>query len=125
MTKTLTERVTVIETEFSIISKDIQGDLKSLKGDVGAIALEMPELLRKVNEHHGFVKDLKKEGCPRPKNNPIEDNGERGRRKLDQKKYKFLLWTAIIGAAGTILFLIGKLGSMLITFGEILEQLPK
>ncbi len=123
--KTHEGRISSLETVYTEIVTPMREDVREIKTNVQKMSLEMPELLRKVNEHHGFVKELKNEGCPRPKNNPIKDNGERGKRKFDQKKYKYMLWTAIVTASGLILFLIGKLGSMLITFGEILEQLPK
>ncbi len=127
MTKTLTDRVTVLETENKIVINHIQSDLKEVKDDVKKIAGEMPELLRRVGKHHDvfpehvkIIEGLQNGNCPTHK-----DNGSRDKRKLDQKKYKILLWSAIVGSLGTILFLLGWLGSMLITAGEILEKLPK
>ncbi len=131
MTKTIPERVSSLEKENEIVINHIQSDLKEVKGDVKKIALEMPELLRRVGKHHEvfnnhvkIIDGLKSGNCP-AHNVVKEDNGERGKRKSDQKRYKYMLWAAIVGASSLILFLIGKLGSMLITFGEILEQLPK
>jgi len=105
MSRTLSDRVTVIETEFNIISKNILNDLKDVKADIRSIAVEIPELLRRVSEHHNFIKNLK--------NNPsINSDREHKQRKTDQPRYKYIFWSAVAtGTAGiisTILLLIFK-----------------
>ena len=75
--QTLTERVTVLETSCDILFKDIKTDISDIKtniknfnGSVNKISLEMPELLRKVNEHHTMYRDLKAANCPNVKVQP-------------------------------------------------------
>ena len=103
MTKTQGERITAIETGFELLVKPMKRDVADIKKDVGIISAQVLVFLKHINNN----------------------NGDRNKRKYDKKKYKIIIWASIIGASATILFIIGKLGSMLITFGQILEQLPK
>ena len=102
MAKTHEGRISSLETVYTEIVTPMREDVREIKTNVQKISLQMPEILKHVNNN----------------------NGNRNNRKYDKKKYKIIIWASIIGASGAILLLIGKLGSMLITFGEILEQLP-
>ena len=113
MTKTHGERISSLESGFEYLVKPMSEDIQSIKTSVQDIALKMPELLRRVGEHHDFMKISKIAGCPRPKNNPGSDsNRERNERKMDQRKYKYMIWGYLImGTAGiisTILLIIFK-----------------
>ncbi|KKL52206.1 hypothetical protein LCGC14_2287780 [marine sediment metagenome] len=113
MAKTHGERIASLETVYTEIVKPIREDLRAIKETVQRIDLRMPEIERRVLEHHDFMKDSKAAGCPRSKNNPgINSNREHRERKTDQPRYKYIFWSAMAtGTAGiisTILLLLFK-----------------
>ena len=124
MKPTLNGRVSSLETVYTEVIKPMRADLRVIRTSVQKMSLEMSELLKRTNEHHDFIKVLKVEGCPRPKVIP-DNNRKHNGRKLDQKKYKILVWSVIVSASGIILALLGWLGSVLIAAGQILESVPK
>ena len=112
---TLTERVTILETDYHLTVENIKKDLGEIKTNVGSISVQMPELLRKVNEHHAELKVIKPRtdeherlftklesaGCPNIKVLPDDlnkRNGDNGKnkRKTDGKMYKLALYTFIL-----------------------------
>ena len=97
------ERVTKLEAEFKLLVIPMKQDVTDIKNDIREISSQMPLVKAHVNNN----------------------NGDRNKRKFDQKKYKVLVWSSIFGASATILYFVGKLGSMMITVGEILEAMPK
>ncbi len=125
MAKTHGERIASLETVHEEIIKPMRQDIRDIKTNVQSMSLEMPELLRKVNEHHGFVKDLKKEGCPRPKSNLIKDNSNHDKRWLDQKKYKIMIWGLIITISGLLLSNMAMCAWVSNNFNEIIQSMPK
>ena len=125
------QNVAVLKNQF----QNFNTKMDNIGFKVNHIYENMPEVVRKVNKHHEVfaanqikiakIEPIKADVDKLKRRNQKNENGERGQRKYDQKKYKILLWTAIISGLGTILGLIGWLGTMLIKFGEALEQLPK
>ncbi len=113
MTKTQGEKIASLETIYTEIVKPIREDLKEIKETVQRIDIMMPEMERRVLEHHNFQKDLRSAGCPRPKNNPgTNSDRKHNERKKDKAMYKYRMYGYFItGAAGiisTILLLIFK-----------------
>jgi len=73
--QTLTERVLVLETDYKITINDIKNDLAEVKTDIKTIVLDMGKR-----------------------------NGEKNKRKTDQPRYKYMVWSAIVtGIAGIII----------------------
>jgi hypothetical protein len=124
MKPTLNGRVSSLETVYVEIIKPMRLDLRDIKINTQKMSIQNEELLRKVGEHHTFINTLKIARCPTIKeasNNNRKHNG----RKIDQKKYKIILWSAIVGSLTAILALFGWLGTVLIEAGKILESIPK
>ncbi len=131
MAKTLTDRVTVLETENKFVINHIQSDLKEVKDDVKKIAGEMPELLRRVGKHHDafpehvkIIEGLQNGNCPAHKT-VHEDNGPHDKRWLDQKKYKIMIWGLIITISGLLLSNMAMCAWVSNNFNEIIQSMPK
>ena len=70
---------------------EVKNDIKELKENTQAISVEMPELLRKVSEHHTMYHALKDADCPNmkvmPEPRPKDGNGGYRERRT-KKPYK-------------------------------------
>ena len=131
MPRTLTERVTVLETDYKITIDDIKDDLHEVKTDVRTMALEMPELIRRQSEHHAvfhdhsrIINDLKDAECPARKVMP-EDNGDRKRRKLDAPKFKYMRYALFVSIAGLIASNVATCAWVAKNVSTILDSMPK
>ena len=128
---TLTERVTVLETQFEIITNGMRKDLKEVKEDVKTITLQMPELMRRVGEHHkvfhdhvAVINQLKKSTLG-GNNGSNGYNGEKNRRRTDAKKYRYARWAVIISILGLIASNIATCSWVASNVAKILESMPQ
>lgn len=102
MKPTMNGRVSTLETVYVEVIKPMRIDLKDIKSNTQKMSLEMPELLRRVGEHHAFINTLKIAKCPIQKVMP-GNSEDRNRRKSDAPKFKYILWSAVItGVCGII-----------------------